>query len=515
MTPAVMKKIRHYSEYLLWAVSVGVLLVLCIDKFQYGLIRYFDVDELAYLHWSHNVFAGRLPYRDFLSYLSPGYFYVLAPLYFFVQGTGILTAGRVVAFVIFMLLVCVSMLVFWRVRKSWMAILAGIILIMLPIPSDKFLEIRPDTLLMVCAFAGMWFLIRALEQSKISLSRTYFYWSGLWYSVALFILVKAVPMATVAILVIVCWWGSGGKVLMKERFITCVYFAAGLCTPLLLFVIWLAVNMPGVMQLNTVFYSLTKLPLEVNRIGELYAIQPYQFFYPNPIFYGADGYTTGFIVNHVLWFIGLCMGCVRLVTPFIPRGKKGAWAEVLIGGSFLVCIVTFIYGYPMRNAQYLIPIAVFVALYVADFWFVVAESVNRVPMGKIAYNLVTVVLLLCIVVVNNQVLQPKFRLTNASDYMVLSRALTHIPKDTYVFDLVGATVYFRDPYYVSAVPFGQWMPYMSRTLPSVSDALIRTGTAYVYNDPLNRILTLPSKDAEYIHAAYQSSPDDPSVYMKK
>lgn len=509
-----MKKIGQYLEYLLWIISVGVLLLLCIDKLRYGLIRYFDVDEFAYLHWSHNVFVGRLPYRDFLSYLSPGYFYVLAPLYFFIHGVGILSAGRIVAFAAFMMLICITMLIFWRVRKSWMAILAGCILVMLPIPSDKFLEIRPDALLMACALVGMWFLIRALEQSKSNASRMLFYWSGFWYSISLLLLFKAVPMVTIAVLVIVCWWGSGGKAVWKERLMLSMYFVAGLCTPCLVFVAWLVVNMPGVSQLDTVFYSLTRLPLEVNRIGELYAIQPYQFFYPNPTFYGADGYTMGFIVNHIVWFIGLCTGCVRVVTPFIPRGKKGAWAEVLIGGSFVLSIVTFIYGYPMRNAQYLIPTAVFVAFYAADFWFAVTQGVSRVPLGKVLCTLVTVVLLIFLVDVNNEVLQPKFRLSNTSDYAVLSRALTHIPKDAYVFDLVGATVYFRDPYYASAIPFGQWIPYMSRALPSVSDALIQTNTVYVFKDKLDRLSTLPKKDVQYIYATYQPSSDNPSVYVK-
>ena len=57
--------------------------------YQLGLIRYFDADELAYLHWAHNVFLGRVPMLDFLMYVPPTFLYLLSLLYIISSGTTI------------------------------------------------------------------------------------------------------------------------------------------------------------------------------------------------------------------------------------------------------------------------------------------------------------------------------------------------------------------------------------------------------------------------------------------
>ena len=96
---------------------------------------------------------------------------------------------------------------------------------------------------------------------------------------------------------------------------------------------------------------------------------------------------------------------------------------------------------------------------------------------------------------------PKMLLSNDENYAFLTRTIARVPSDAYVFDLVGSTIYFEDPYYVSGVPFGQWMPYLSRPLPDLSAALKQTKTKFIYRDPLGRVdkvLTVDSIVYDYL-----------------
>jgi len=473
------------------------------EKLQFGLVRYFDADEMAYLHWAHSVFTGSIPYRDFLSYIPPGYYYALAPLYWISHGTEILQFGRIHAFIIFAGIAMVSTYLFWLVRKSWIALLSGIFVAFIPIPADKYIEIRPDNLATFVALLGAVFHIVALEKG---LTRRYWFMAGVLYMSSLFILPKALPQAVVGVCITMCWWMWGDHS-RRERHLMALIFAAGFILPVLAFGVWIAGTMKGIDQLNVVLYSLIRLPLEVNKIGALFPMQPYQFFYPNALVYGAGGWNVYLFANHILWFVGLLVGAVRLVTPALPNGRKGIWAELLVGLSFFGYTALFIYGYPMRHEQYLIPIAVFVSWYAADGLHMLWMNAKDRIVPYTLFCMGVVMLLYGVFFLSNGLHDLKKMHTNAGDYRILREAIRLIPNDAYVFDLVGSTIYFRDPYYVSAVPFGQWEPYLSRPLPSLRDALARTQAGFVYEGQLRRTEGLSPADKAYITSHFRPTID--------
>lgn len=504
-----------------------LLLIFLLWKVQLGMARFFDADEFAYLHWAHNVFVGRIPYIDFLLYVPPGFLWMLAPLFTLVGGTAILTAGRVFAFVVFCGLVLAIMVLFWQVRKSWIALLAGAFLAFLPIPSDKFLEIRPDSVAMLFVLLGMIAHISAFNQSaeykfsgliqgKRLMVHWRWLWAGVWYGASLLVLPKMVPHVAVATAMVFVWGvleDRGNAHMRKFRNAAWAAFTAGLAAPFVGFVVWMVGTAHSWGDVGVIVYSLTKLPFEVNRLGNLFPMQPDLFFYPNSTYYGAFGISSGFIANHAVWLIGLITGSIRLMTPFLPHGKRGAWSEVLISGSFLVHIAAFMYGYPMRHEQYLVPISIFVAFYAADAVDIVWRCASRRVLGRVMFVGAYCVALVFMCRVAKVMYNAKMMHTNGGDRQTLAYALATIPNGSYVLDLVGSTIYYQDPYYVSAVPFGQWEPYLSRPLPSLADALERTLTKYVYQGKLQRVDGLSEKDRAYIQTHFV--PDIGSEFFKR
>lgn len=467
-------------------------------KLKLGLTRYFDADEFAYLHWAHNVFSGRLPYRDFLLYVPPGFLYFLAPLFWLFDGVNVLLAARVMAWVVFVG-VCVvlgSILVILRSSRSanrawddWgVFFLPGIILSFLPLPSDKLLEVRPDNLAMLVALIGMACQIRLLEQPRENQPRSdrgknLASMAGILYGVSLLVLPKVVPQVAVASCIVVLL-GLGDT---DKRNVVWKFFF-GLFAPLAIFGIW-ALSLG---DFSAVWYSLTKLPFEVNRLGELYPMQKDLFFYPNEIYYGVSGWSTGLLANHLIWMVGLFYGIHRLLSR-----------DFLIAGSMMAYIVTFIYGYQLRHAQYLIPIAVFVALFAANGLMDFRSNLNKLlrilRFPQIQRNTIQTLLFVIIAWTTIQVFrtvnQPKMAWTNQKDFQTLERVRAAVPDDAFVFDLTGATIFYKDPYYVSAVPYGEWKEYLTRPLP---DLRLPRGT-YIYRDTLKRVDLVVPFDPKMYH----------------
>lgn len=455
-----MKQYNNFIPTFVSYIALGAFAYLLWAKLQLGLVRYFDADEFAYLHWAHNVFDGRVPYVDFLLYTTPGFLYVLAPLFAFAGGAEILSASRVLAWLIFAGMCITLAALFRQVRPkgSWgVWLLPGIILAALPLPSDKFLEVRPDNLATLIGLIGLMCHIRKKYMV-----------AGIFYGLSLLVLPKTLPQVVIAVLV------APSAALF-----------AGIGLPVFVFLLWLL----SLGNFGQSWYQLTRLPFEVNRLGEIFAMQPDLFFYPNSTYYGLPGWNIGLLANHAIWMTGLLFGVTRLVMPYLTNGKKGVRVEVLLAGSFFVYIVSFMYGYPMRHAQYLIPIACFVALYVSD-------AIRK--LGAVG----VIGVIGAMVYVSYIVQAPKMYMTNVKDIRRLEAALKQVPKDSYVLDLTGATVYFKDPYPVSAVPFGQWERFLSRPLPNLSDVLEETGTAYIYQDQMGRIGQLSDVDQKYISKQY-------------
>ncbi|MFH0749484.1 MAG: hypothetical protein V1917_01040 [Candidatus Gottesmanbacteria bacterium] len=485
-------------------VSLGIAIVVCVvigyflvGKYQLGMIRYFDMDEFAYLNWASHMTQGFVPYRDFLYQLPPGFLLMLTPIFIFSRSSlSPLTQGRVVAFVIQCLLIVIIGLIFWRVRKRWTALFASLFLAFLPLPADKLLEIRPDTAGVLFAMVGTLFQIMWMEREKGKIATVFMGISGLFYGLSVFVLQKTVFHVAVAAGIAYIWalqikpWFTRVKMLLP--------FVIGGISPFIPFVFWAVTQHSG----SLTWYLLTKFPSETMYMAKDFYISPWFFFRYTDVYYGKSGWNWGYLLNQIIWVVGILMGIVRFVTPVIPRGKKYVLSELLLSGVFLVQLLTFIYYMPFKHAQYLIPLAVFVALYAADFIDVVWQRMTRSAIILGVGTSLLLVLVGLLIQGYRDVNDIKMNWTNTHEKQTLQTMLDTIPRNEYVFDLVGLSLYYPQPYYVSCLPVGQFSRYISLQLPSLRDTLERTKTRYIYQGNAKRLTTLLPEDQAYISAHY-------------
>lgn len=507
-------------ELLLTTISTGILVYFLWFHWQLGLYRYFDVDEFAHLHWAAQMAAGQKPYIDFFLFFPPGFYVFLMPLFWFGSGIAPIVMGRILEFVVFTGVIGISIALFWYVRRAWSALLVGVILAFLPLPFDKFIEIRPDTLATLLVLLGMLFQIRSMRTFRKRVDPYYGllgrsgWWAGVMYGASILVLPKVIPHVVFAAGVLVARdiWEKycdlrHGCAPKYNSF----PFSAGLVVPFVLFGVW-ALTLGNIGQ---VVYSLTTLPLEANRISRTFIMMPDLFFYPNEIFYGSGGYGISLLANHGVWIIGLLFGLYRLLTPSFPGGKQGIWEELLIAGSFMVNVVFYVLIVPLKHAQYLIPIAVFVAWFIADaanaFWI----RVRQRPIGQILFFALLLVGYGVLFQAFMLSVRPKFAWTNTRDLKVLDALFTSIPKTEFLLDLDGRTMYYPSPYPVCCLPFGQFAPFLSRTLPPLSDSLEQTMTKYIYQGQLQRVTTLLAEDQEYIRTRYEPYQGNVELLVRK
>jgi hypothetical protein len=496
--------------------GVVLLAVFLIVRYRLGLVRFFDADEMAYLYWGRHVAAGAVPYRDFFFYAMPGFLTVVASAVGrLAPGTAVLDGGRVLAWATFVLLTGSVGLLSWALRRSAVAAVAAMLLLaFLPLPEDKFLELRPDTLSMALVVLGMalqvWWMGddagrpgSAAQPPRVP--RIFIYGlTGLLYGMGMYVFTKAVPAAAVAAVLAVGWstvhtGGRGWKkiaAMVREL----VPLGAGMAVLPLGLLVWAAVT--G--RFDWVWYTLVKFPMEANKLALLFYVAPGQFFFPNDVYYGVWGEHLGFILNQAVWLVGMAWAAYRLVAPFVPGGRRMAPGWLLTAGMLAVQVYLFVSVVPVRHAQYLIPLATLVVLFAGDAVASLWTSVRGTAAARMAFLAGWLGLLALLYrgfwIVNT----PKFTWTNNDTKAMVNRMVTTIPTNTYILDLVGLAMDYPSPSYVSCLPIGQYAQLASRKFPPVAADLERLSVPYIYQGLLMRVIALEPRDQSYINANYHA-----------
>lgn len=503
-------KIRPQTGVILLLSSV-VLLIFLYWHYDLGMNRYFDVDEYAHLHWTVKLLEGKRPYIDFQTFFPPGYWLFLSLS--FLSGWGTtqpLLNARFWQFLVTAGVAASSGYLFYLMRKNVFAVLAVLLFLFLPLPFDKTLEIRPDSLATLLVLLAVIFQIRYMDGRRIRDG----FLTGLLYTLSLLVLPKIVPNVLAGGMVILFDEFSNTRDL-KEKRITAMFrnlrfVIAGFLAPGLLFLVWAAsLGDPGL-----VFYSLTRLPVEANKISQWFIMMPDLFFYPNGIYYGQNGWNRAVTVNQLIWLTGAVVGAVRLLTPHISGGGKRARAEFLVALQMAVQILFFVRYAPLKHAQYLIPIAVFVSWYTADLVSEIWRFLSKTDRGRWLFVVLYAVMLgifYDVFIFGNSV---KSGWTNKDTLAKLESLYRTVPVTEPILDLDGRFLFNPDTYYACCVPFGQSQAFYSRPLPSLSETLEKNRVRYINDGELKRVGTLPGPDQTYIAEHYRPHPDFPTLLVR-
>lgn len=470
-------------------VFIGLLVFILWWRWQISQTRFFDVDEFSYLHWAAELVKGSRPYVDFFMFFTPGFLWLFAPLVkVFWMSADVFIAARIVAFAIFLGILGSLGILFGKTRGWKWALLPVVLLAFLPMPYDKFLEIRPDNLATLIGLIGLIWQIGWLQNKK-----TFFaFLSGFFYSLSLLVFVKTLPFVIVG--AIVALFAKNDKKL----------FFLGFLAPVALFFLW-ALTLGDI---GNVWYSLTKLPFEANMIGTLDIMEPHLFFFPNPSFYGAWGITLPLILNHAIWIVGATMGVIRFFTPFITAegDRKKVLVEVLVSGTFLLLVAGYVQFFPLKHSQYLIPIAIFIAYYAADgIYGVLRPPPLRIFAIRRSLSVIGVVLTAYVLsVATVQTNQIKLGWTNEVQLSELQKLTSTIDPKAEILDLEGRLLYWKDAYYTCCVSFGSFEGFLSKRPPPVRDVLEANGTPFIWQGDTERLGKLSSADQIYIRDHYVS-----------
>lgn len=477
---------------------------LAINRVQLALVRYFDPDELQYVSWAYQEFIGKKPFVDYVQFTTRGFMWVYGLLFHFWSGVNLLLAGRMLSVSLFFLLILTTTYLFWLMRKSWLAVIIPLLFLFLPMPSDKLFEIRPDvlaTLLAVLGTVGQ--VLWMTREGRIENGKGKMILSGFFYGLSLAVSQKMVGYVGIAIIIALLW--------SIPNFKKIIPFFAGLGIVILGFSLWLL----HLGDWSIIFYSLTKLPQEIQALSRIYFIGPWQAFQPNGVYYGTWGEHIGFTLNLWIWFIGLGFACFRLVTPFFPNGKKGVWSELLVSALCITNIVLFVSYVPQKFTQYLIPVVPFIVFFAVDALTFIWQFLRTKWAGELVFLASWLVFLMMMMRGSELVYQPKFNWTNRVTLDRLNKMERIIPKNAYVFDLEGLAWAWPQPYPACCMPIGQLQPFVTKPIfPSIEEMLKKTNTQYIYQGDTKRVATLSPADRAYIDEQFAAAEDGTLLIRK-
>lgn len=472
------------------------LTAIMIERLRLGLVRYFDADEFMYLNWAAHIYQGYRPYLDFLMHVTPVFPLILTPLFLIWNGITPVIAARIFAWFISIGAVLSLTLLFYEVRHSRLAIVAGIILAILPMPADKILEIRPDILAISLTVIGYSLLFAYFRRERKAL----LFWSGIFLGLGFLTMQKVAPSLVIGSGVLLIYSVVKFHRKIKEAAVIIGLFAAGTGLPLLMLFVW------GFLQGNAgvVWYSIFRLPVEhlqgVVRFNQL----PWDFFFlPNNTYYGADGISLGLVANHLIWIFALALAVVRLVSSIFLKNLRAKLIEITLACTILAYGIFYIWFSPLKFTQYLIPVAVFVSWYAADWIYLMWMSVRHNRLLRPPAYLLAIVGLAGAFWINQKVSEVKFNWTNTAALAKMQKIYSTIPTSAYLLDLEGRTIYYKYPHPVCCLAYGQFETYLSRHYPTYAESLEKTRTRFIYQAEIDRISALSPGDQQFMRTHYE------------
>ena len=246
------------------------------------------------------------------------------------------------------------------------------------------------------------------------------------------------------------------------------------------------------------------------------------FFYPNEIYYGYGKIGVSLILNLVIYFIGMTFGIVRFLSSLSYTDQKKCLKEFTFSCAYILNMYAFMRIFPLKHAQYLMFIVVFVCFYFSDFFFrTTGLLLSKIKLKKIEgilsslKEIAAIVFLLFILQIGHNMYKVKIGWTNQRDYEKLQNVLNTIPKEEKVFDLTGGAIFYPNGYFFCCIPYGQYEEALLFPMPSIEKTFENKNTKYVHTGTVDRLGILPGMQKKYILENFEYFTPDGSLLIKK
>ncbi|MCJ7740653.1 glycosyltransferase family 39 protein [Candidatus Microgenomates bacterium] len=482
-----MSKKTNWLEKGLIVLQVVLLGIFFYWIFRYAMNRYFDSDEFAHLYWSHRLVLGERPYTDFFYFMPPFFLYTLLPL-FKISGQSalILLLGRGLAFGIFLLTSAVLFFLIKEIKNGKVALLTVLVFVFLPIPSDKWIEIRPDGLSILLSLSGMYFLVKSIKKGKFR----NFFLSGLFYAVAIGISPKMVFFLIAAV---------GVMILNRKNFIMLARKYSSFFLGFLIPVVAICILLFSYGDFGKAILLMTKIASEASKtLGMRFPISVNFLFYPNDTYYGTYGYSLQWTLNLIIWFVGAIWGVISLVSSGAEEKRENILIKLLVASSFIISFIAYIKIFPLKHEQYLLPLSPFIAYYFADLVMAISTKVKFRKLGLM-------ILIVLIFLAGKDLYRRKLQWKNQG-LSYYAEIYNKLPRGAAVVDLTGESIFTKSGYYFCCIPYGQYESALLFKYPKLEDSLREKQVKYIYVSGPGRLAVIPLYQASLIRQYYLFDP---------
>lgn len=460
--------------------SVLLFLVL-LGRLQVALVRFFDPDEFAHLHWAYLLSIGKLPYRDFFFFITPVYQWFLAPVFFLPQGPAIVLIARLWHYLFYLATLCLLFLICKIITKNKLICLLSVLLMTaFPMTFDKTIDIRPDMLMIFFFLLGIFLLLRKKGwTSKDLLS------AGICFGLGLLILPKIIFAVPAVFYLLI----SRGK---NKIPITFSWIFLGFITPtLFLFIYFLSHNL-----LLPTFQSIF-----IDSVAANTGRAPFSLFLalsPWPLVY------VDYAGPSLPWFVNLSLFIFSLPgLIFLWRMNKKTTIFFVI---YLLSGIIFLFLFPIPYLQYFLPFTPFISLLAAITINKILEFSSQISLEPI----ITIVIGVIIFTSFFQQYQGRSIPTNGEQLKVIADVLNHTKPEESIYDSVGSYLFRPDGYYICCHPYAEFASRLKVKVPTLSQALTSNQTKFLVQDRTGLLFWKPtSEDLAFLISNYL-----PSKYHK-
>lgn len=426
-----------------------------IGRIHLALVRYFDPDEFAHLHWTYLISIGQIPYKEIFMYHIPFFQWLLAPAFIFSKTVSSVLFARIIMMAIFSINLLLLFLITGKLSKNTgIALLTTSIYSVFPMILDKTIDVRPDGLMVLFFLAGTLCVL----SEKLS-SRQKMVSSGLCFGLSLMVFPKifyALP-ALLYLIISANRIPQAKKVTTYDLFI----FLISLSSPFLLFVLYLfAVNIFDRAIVSFFHFSLAvtagKIPFPV-----WYSLSPW------PVVYMAQkGPSFPWALNLSFWILSL----PGLLLVWKKSRRVFTFALLFLTGG-----ISLLFAFPTPYIQYFLPLAVFISLLSA---YVIHKIIFSLKLYLGGYLIVFILLAVSFFQ------QYKIRASNdnAEQLGVVKDVLSVSRPEESLYDATGSYIFRPDGYIFCCHPYWEFIHLLKAKYPTVRDSLVSNRTKFLVMD---------------------------------